>query len=327
MRVSGINEIVTPELVESRRRNKNPIESDNKKASDREDAWLADADNATARPLPRRTEEEEKVSGISAGAFFGLSREEEASSSSKANGLGRRAESREQLAEGSIAALIGDQVPSTPPEKDRMPPNYVPPEKRKKLIDTTNEFEVRCFRCYHVQPVSKFAKSTQCERCSVYISLANYEIVQQKRHTLRTRGDIVIGRKGGLKNCEIACHHLTVNGTIDAYADCSGDAVFRHSGRVQGHLHCRKLIIEKNVSIEFPDGVKCQKADIAGKVVGDVICSGQVKIGRTGIVEGDVTAVDIELKEGATISGEQSLDPDTSTALPVKVGFNPSVIG
>lgn len=79
-----------------------------------------------------------------------------------------------------------------------MPPNYVPPEQRKKASESGSTFEVRCFRCYHIQQVSRFAKSTQCERCSVYISLANYEVKAHKSHTLRTRGDIVIAKRGSL---------------------------------------------------------------------------------------------------------------------------------
>lgn len=322
LRVSGISEVVTPELVATKRRGATRAPEEEPPG----ESWLADAEDATARPLPRREGTSDSVSGISAGAFFGLSTDGE-EPASVPNPLGGRAQPRESLAEGSMGALIGERVPAELPEKDRMPPNYVPPEKRRKLVDASNDFPVRCFRCYHVQDVSKFAKSTQCERCSVYISLANYEVTKQKRHTLRTRGDIIIGRKGGLRDCEVACHHLTVNGSFDAYADCSGDAVFRRSARVRGHVHCRKLIVEKNAVVEFPDGVRAERADIMGRVVGNVICSGTVRVGRSGSVEGDIMAVEIEVREGATISGEQTIDPETSTALPVKAGFNPSVIG
>ena len=335
LRVSGISEVIPPEKSKAEKKKPKRKQTSRKKAantnkSDKGDSWLMSAEETEdgPRPLPRKEEASEKIeSGISAGAFFGLVEEVEVADAAASSELGQKAQAKEALAEGSMAALIENQAPTAVQEKGKMPPNFVPPEKRKGLVEPSHDFSVRCFRCYHVQPVSKFAKSTQCERCSVYIGLANYEIKANKQHTLRTRGDIVIARKGGLRNCEIACHNLTVNGIIDAYADCSGDAVFRKTGKVRGHLYCRKLIVEKNAVVEFPDGVKTERADILGRVIGDVTCSGTVRISKTGSIEGNVTAIDLQMKDGAVISGEKTLDPDVSTELPVKMGFNPSVIG
>ncbi|MEM1440799.1 MAG: polymer-forming cytoskeletal protein [Verrucomicrobiota bacterium] len=333
LRVSGLAEVREPEKIEEAPFVwDGPENSDDKEAP--EDSWVISAEDQdrTAKPLPQPDEETEQVEeGISAGAFFGLADEEgkDVAEETKSNGtsLGNQAQSKDKLAEGSMAAMIESQGPVLSEDEEKMPPNYQKSEKRRRAADAATDLEVRCFRCYHIQHVSRFAKSTQCERCSVYISLANYEIKTHKTHTLRTRGDIVIGRRGGLKKCEIACHHLTVNGVIDAFVDCSGDAVFRHSGVVRGNLYCRKLLIEKNCVVEFPDGVMAERAEIQGQLVGNLTCSGNARIARSGSVEGDVHAVEIDLRDGATISGESRIDPETSTALPVKMGFNPSVIG
>lgn len=333
LRVSGLAEVREPEKEKEA-----PFVWDGpeEETDATAESWVISAEDKDrkARPLPEPVaEEEEESGGISAGAFFGLGsgdeeeeedlRPEQESSTS----LGDRAQSRDTLAEGSMAALIQSQGPVLSGEAGKMPPNYQPPDRRRRVSEAASELEVRCFRCYHIQNVSRFAKSTQCERCSVYISLANYEIKTVKNHTLRTRGDITIGRRGGLKKCEIACHHLTVNGIIDAFVDCSGDAVFRHSGTVRGNLYCRKLLIEKNCVVEFPDGVKAERAEIQGQLIGDLTCSGTVRLSRTGSISGNVRAVEIDLKDGAAISGTSRIDPDTSTDLPVKMGFNPSVIG
>jgi cytoskeletal protein CcmA (bactofilin family) len=293
----------------------------------------AEDDKAAPRPLPRgETNESEEPEGISAGAFFGLVSEEEDKPVSEdpekpGKGIGEKAQGKEVLAEGSMAALIEAQAPASLPEKGKMPPNYKEPEKRKKSGDHSSDLEVRCFRCYHIQHVSRFAKSTQCERCSVYISLANYEVSRNQSHTLRTRGDITIAKRGGLKKCEVACHNLTVYGTIDAVVDCSGLAVFRRSGIVRGPVHCRKLVVEKTASVEFPDGILTEQADIQGNVRGDITCSGTVRVARSAEVDGNIRAVSIDMKDGATVSGEARIDPDVTTDLPVKMGFNPSVIG
>lgn len=326
LKVSGIAEV---------RDTKKPKESDREKESEEDqveetDSWLMTSDNPDGKALaltrPEVEEEDDKEMGISAGAFFGLVDEEDIEEAEeRASEKQGSSKPKEDLAHGSVGALIDSQGPAMRPKKDKMPPNYVPPQKRRKDSAATN-FKVRCYRCYHIQPVSRFAKSTQCERCSAYISLANYEIKAVKKHTLRTRGDIVITRKGGLIDCEVACHHLTVSGTLDAHVDCTGDVIFRRSGTARGPIYCRRIIIEKKCEVTFPDGVMTQRADIHGQCIGKITCSGTVTVFPTGTVVGDVDATDINVKEGGNITGESNIDPETSTDLPLKMGFNPSII-
>ena len=329
LRVSGIAEVRPP-------RQRHPLLTAPEPAGvplPAGNSWLVSAEEqeAGARPLPehapRSAGDREE---LTAGAFFGLGAPVTTPESLENSGpsLGRNAQGREALAEGSLGALISARQTVVVAEKEKMPPNYAAPDDRRRRDDSVPEIRVRCFRCHHHQDVSRFAKSTQCDRCSAYISLANYEIKTVKSHTLRTRGDIIIAKKGGLINhSEIACHHLTVSGSIDASVDCTGDAVFRHSGTVRGQLHCEKLVIEKNCEVRFPDGVMANRAEIAGHLIGDLTCSGKVRVARTGIVEGDLAAIDLELRDGGRISGETRLDPGITTELSLRKGFNPSVIG
>lgn len=290
-----------------------------------EESWVANPpiNRGKSQSLPEPVEGEEEAVGISAGAFFGLVDKKDLEEQTAEDGkfLGNESESSEKLAEGSMEAMIGPSA-----KKQKMPHNCEPPEQRKKASESGSTFEVRCFRCFHIQQVSRFAKSTQCERCCVYISLANYEVKTHKSHTLQTRGDIIVAKRGSLTDCEIACHHLVANGSINAYVDCSGDATFRKSGVVRGEVFCRRLLIDKHCEVEFPDGVKVQRADINGTLKGNLTCSGSLKISKAGVVEGDVKAIDITIKEGGTVNGETDIDPDTTTELPVKMGTNSSVI-
>ena len=337
LRVSGIAEIRAP-----RKRTLPQLAPSTVEAGDPEvglgDSWMVSATESAreAKPLPEPPASPEADSSeMPAGAFFGLGTpstvdggDKEEKTSEEGPSLGSEAQSREALSQGSMGALIAAQKTVIVAEKEKMPPNYAGPEDRHKREDSVPEFPVRCFRCHHVQSVSRFAKSTQCERCSAYISFANYEIKQVKSHTLRTRGDILVAKKGGLiRNSEIACHHLTVSGAIDATVDCSGDAVFRHSGTVRGHVHCEKLVVEKGCEVRFPDGVMANRAEIAGHVIGNMTCSGKVRVARSGVIEGDLAAVDLELRDGRRITGETLIDPDTTTVLKLRKGFNPSLIG
>ncbi len=327
LKVSGIAEVRPDRRSAKKAPREDPPEED---TGSTHESWLMTADNPEGNALSliqpeAETEETEEV-GISAGAFFGLVDEEDLEDEAQSGGsISEKSVPKEDLAHGSVGALIESQGPAMTPAKEKMPPNYVPPQKRKK-DSAAPSFKVRCYRCYHVQPVSRFAKSTQCERCSAYISLANFEVGSVKKHTLRTRGDIVITKKGGLQNCDIACHHLTVNGTLDATLDCTGDVIFRRSGTARGPIYCRRIIIEKKCEVKFPDGVMTQRADIHGQCLGDITCSGTITVFASGSVEGDVTAASVNLKEGGKITGQTNIDPETTTDLPLKMGFNPSII-
>ena len=69
------------------------------------------------------------------------------------------------------------------------------------------------------------------------------------------------------------------------------------------------------------------RAEIAGHVIGNMTCSGKVRVARSGVIEGDLAAVDLELRDGGRITGETLIDPDTTTVLKLRKGFNPSLIG
>lgn len=327
LKVSGIAEVRKAKMKPPENRRK-PESEDEEGATT--ESWQMSSDNpegkARALTQPEQDGEEVEEIGISAGAFFGLVDDEDLDREEQPAGeISKQSIPKEDLAHGSVGALIENQGPAVSPEKEKMPPNYVPPAKRRREGAATS-FKVRCYRCYHIQPVSRFAKSTQCERCSAYISLANFEIKAVKRHTLRTRGDIVVSRKGGLQNCEIACHHLTVSGSLDAHIDCTGDVTFRRSGTARGPIYCRRIIVEKNCEVKFPDGVMTERADIYGQCLGNVTCSGTITVFSSGTIVGDARAVSVNLKDTGSITGETIIDPDTSTDLPLKMGFNPSII-
>jgi len=327
LRVSGIAEVDAPERPTNTR---SPRPADEAAPGEvAEDAWLVSADDheGVRRRLPSGKDDNgDGDIGISAGAFFGLVNGDEFDEEDRQAASGTGAPGK-PLGSGTMGALISSQVAPTVPEQEKMPPNYAAPGSSRKSGEPGDDFEVRCFRCYHRQRVSRYAKSTQCDRCSVYISLADYEVKATRTHTIRTRGNVHIGRRGGIVDSEIACHDLIVHGSIDAHVDCTGEAVFKHSGVVRGHLHCRRIEIDKHCEVEFPDGVMTDQVDVHGRLVGNVTCSGLVAVYRSAEIAGDVRTRGLDTQDGGSISGETEIDPETTTEPPSKMGFNPSVIG
>jgi cytoskeletal protein CcmA (bactofilin family) len=323
-------------------------------------AWLKSSEDApgTVRPLlPITPPTPERTVGIAAGAFFGLELdkpveksspainpteisdhtiEEENTAGFEANfvpepdgpdpSLGLEAQPASLLTRGTFATLFGNKSPSALPPRDRMPHDYRPQPRRLFFHQAPRERSVRCYRCYHIQSVPLTAQSTQCQRCSVYINLSNFEIKVRRNQSLRTRGDIEIDRGGALVLCEVACHNLTVKGVIDAKLDCSGEVIFRHSGSVQGSLHCESIRVAKRCEVTFADQVMTESAEITGTFLGSMTCSGLVRVRPGGIITGAVRAREIQIDAGGEIHGPQTIDPDTTTDIPLRTGYNSTVI-
>ncbi|MCB1237956.1 MAG: polymer-forming cytoskeletal protein, partial [Verrucomicrobiae bacterium] len=296
--------------------------------------------NAAAPDEPTETDEEEIDEEPVAEADVEEDEEDRADDPDPAQ-LGSAAEPVERLGQGSIGALLGAGAPHAEENGDdgpdtlfsgretdadaedestaltsadairipKMPPGFVPPDQRKKGSEPEKR-GVRCFACNHKQLVSVSAKSTQCGRCSVYISLIDHDITTPWSQNIRTRGDVTIHRKGSVTGCDIACHDLVVAGNISASVDCSGNATFRTSGKVMGNMHCKTLIVEKKCEMNFPQGVVAENAEVYGTLVGNIICSGAIRIYKSGSVIGDATAKAVVLKDGGILTGRMSIRPD-----------------
>lgn len=278
--------------------------------------------------------------------------------------LGTEAVAYEDLADGSFSAMIPDLIEANRDERESdagggedpggtnessegageslpgvptapasnapasnapVPPKPVAVKKSESDIQRT-QINVRCFRCHHRQWESKFAESTQCGRCNTYIRLDDYNIRQPTDRIIRTRGNIVVQRKGSLIGSDISCRNLLAMGTISTRLDCSGEARFRCSATIEGHLYCESLVVEKGTIVEFSDGVVTESAEIAGTLRGNVTCAGPVEIHRSGILDGDVKAREVRLSDGGTITGEMSIDTGLKMVLPVVKGYDPSII-
>lgn len=242
--------------------------------------------------------------------------------------LGEKAQPKEVLREGSMSAMLGNAVGKLSEEatekrdeefRPRMPRGFKPAPH--VLKGGTLSREIRCFECNHKQMVSIAATSTQCARCSVYISLVNHEITTPWSQNIRTRGNVHVRKRGAVTGCDVACHDLEVDGRLSATVDCSGIAVFRQSARIMGHMHCKHLVVEKKCETIFPQGVWAESVEVFGTVVGDITCAGTIRIYKHGRVEGDATARAVDLKDGGELSGRMSIQSDLDITPREKDGY------
>ncbi len=163
--------------------------------------------------------------------------------------------------------------------------------------------EVMCFSCGHSFSTIGEAQSSQCPKCSGYVSLQNYEISEHWNRRIETRGDVIIQKTGSVSGVTLRCHNLTVIGELAGSVECSGDLTIRSHGKIIGTVQCRNLRVEKGAKVEFLNPVKAATAYIDGQVRGQISCTGAVTLEKRAHLLGLVRTSSLIVKPGAQHTG------------------------
>lgn len=174
--------------------------------------------------------------------------------------------------------------------------------------------EITCFNCGHDYKAIAEAQSSQCPKCSGYISLLDYDITEHWNRRIQTCGDVVIQKTGVVTGVTLQCHNLTVLGELAGSVECTGDLVIRSHGKIIGKVHCRNLRIEKGAKVEFLHPVTAASAYIDGTVRGQISCSGAITLEKRAQLQGLVRTTSLVVKPGAKHTGTIEMIPATPTA-------------
>ncbi len=164
-----------------------------------------------------------------------------------------------------------------------------------------------CFDCEHKFKVSRSSRSANCPSCGAYVSLEDVEINMPSTQTIKTRGDVLVRKRGHLSTDSVRCKDLRCQGIIEANIDASGDAIFRTVGTIIGAIHCKRFIVEKGADVTFMNEVRAEEVDIQARVTGTIFSSGSLIIGSSGAVNGDVTARSISIEPGGELNGAMNI--------------------
>ena len=186
------------------------------------------------------------------------------------------------------------QGPATPPPQSFLMRFFNPTKPPR---------EISCFGCGHTYTAIGEAQSSQCPKCSGYISLLNYEITEHWNRRIQTCGDVVIQKAGVVSGVTLRCHNLTVIGELAGSVECTGDLVIRSHGKIIGKVTCRNLRVEKGARVEFLNPVTAATAFIDGNVRGQIFCSGEVILEKRAHLQGLVRTTSLIVKPGAKHSG------------------------
>ena len=162
---------------------------------------------------------------------------------------------------------------------------------------------VTCFTCGHKYTAIAEAQSSQCPKCSGYVSLLDYDINEHWNRRIQTCGDVTIQKTGVVAGVTLQCHNLTVLGELAGSVECSGDLVIRSHGKIIGKVSCRNLRVEKGARVEFLNPVTAVTAFIDGHVRGQISCSGAITLEKRAHLQGLVRTTSLVVKPGAKHTG------------------------
>ncbi len=163
--------------------------------------------------------------------------------------------------------------------------------------------EVDCFHCGKVFEVVCDAQSSQCPKCGGYISLQDFEVDNDWRRSIQTRGDVMILKNGSIIGLPVQCHDLTVFGKLASSVDCSGTMRIRSHGKIVGNIRCRELRVERGAEVEFQGEVHAGSAYIDGNVKVQITCAGTITLEKKAHLQGVARAGALVVKAGAKHTG------------------------
>ncbi len=163
--------------------------------------------------------------------------------------------------------------------------------------------DIKCFECGHEIKIGRSAKTANCPACAASISIEDVEINMASTQSIKTRGNVIIRKRGHLSTRSVQCRDLNCQGMIEANVTCSGDATFRTTGNITGEIRCQRLIIEKTADITFLKPVFAADVEIHARVTGTIFSSGPVLITSNGSINGDVIAGSVSIESGGQLNG------------------------
>jgi len=172
-----------------------------------------------------------------------------------------------------------------------------------------NQRQVVCFECQATHKVAGASTSTICPACSTYIDLRDIEIKERTNQRIRTRGDVVVTKKGALLGTSIHCGNLTIHGAVSGSIHAVGDVTLKSDGKILGEIRCRRFILERKCEVQCLQPVHAEAVEIHGRVSGHFHATRCIALTRHASLTGSATARTISMEPGAVLNGHVLVQP------------------
>lgn len=217
--------------------------------------------------------------------------------------------SPEAAASPSTSSFRRPQSNSPAPTSAPAPMSSSTLQKMKNEGMYRNQYfkDAECFECSHRFKVSRSSRSADCPNCGAAIPLEDVEINMPTAQSIRTRGDVLIRKRGQVSAELIQCKDLRCQGILEAHVNASGDAIFRTTGTMIGEVRCRRFIVEKGSDVTFQHEIRADEVEIHARITGSIFSSGSFIIGSGGSVNGDLTARSVSIEPGGELNGAMNI--------------------
>jgi cytoskeletal protein CcmA (bactofilin family) len=162
---------------------------------------------------------------------------------------------------------------------------------------------VVCFDCRTINKASSKATSTQCANCGTFIDLRDVEIRERTTQRIRTRGNVVVHKKGALLGTAVHCGSLTVEGSVAGSIYAQETVTFRTDARILGEIRCRRLVVERRVKVTGLQPIHLDSMELQGELTARLFAAGMVHIARHGRMVGGLNAARLRLEAGGALLG------------------------
>ncbi len=160
-----------------------------------------------------------------------------------------------------------------------------------------------CFDCRTVNKASSKATSTQCANCGTFIDLRDVDIRERTTQRIRTRGNVVVHKKGALLGTAVHCGSLMIEGMVAGSIYAQETVTFRIDAKVLGEIRCRRLVVDRRVKVTGLQPIHLDSMDLLGELTARVFAAGTVHIARHGRMIGGLNAARLRLDPGGALLG------------------------
>lgn len=192
-------------------------------------------------------------------------------------------------------------------------PTFAARDSGKKSL---REKRVACHSCGHQQRAHHGALEAPCRHCGSLIQYRDIEISTHSTREISTHGKIIVTRKGFLNSTRIQCASAHVEGRISGKINCSGLLRLAGSDQCKAQIHTASLLVDRGARLKLAYTTYIGDGIIRGRVEGDIVCTGTLRITKHGILLGELETRALTVDRGGIYSGDVRVEPKPNIESP-----------
>ncbi len=163
--------------------------------------------------------------------------------------------------------------------------------------------QVECGACGERHRASAHIASSLCPTCGSETDLADVRVSSHFTRSVDTRGSIYVSSTGYLNSPHVRCANAHIEGRFAGRIDCAGTLRIRGEGVCRARIETHTLVIDRGSDFRFTFPIRAEEILIRGQVEADIFCPGTIRVGRYGLLDGDVHTRSLIVDKGGAYEG------------------------